>query len=614
MFNLKENKSKSLFLIFGGIVLLAGYFIREYQFFIPYRLIDSKEKESFIKKSQSENFFFKDITSQIGINFNYQPPKISPIAYFRVDSLVQGPGSASVDINNDGYMDIFVVSSRAEEPSHLYISNDGKSFTESAAQYGLDTISDKDFFGLVPVFFDSDNDGDLDLYVSGIGCAKFFINEGSHFQDFSKESKLYECDSSQAAIFFDYDGDKLLDLYVLRYWGKSDLIHKNDPYVYINNLHNADNGGINTLYKNMGDNTFKDVTQSVGGGDPHWSYDASFADLDDDGNYEIYISNDYGPDTIYRLEDGKLKDISDIFNVPDRRYGMNVSLLDLGEQKPGVYISNQYVGHGYALYGNFFWQMRQREDIADQAKEYNLYDCGMAWGAAHGDFNLDGLEDLYIANGYAAPRKHYIEKENERYAKFSYSFPSLNQKSNFYYEWFLTALPGRITQDIRNWTKLIFRGSRFNQQDCLFLNHKNEFFFNVSKELSDVKIWNGKSVITTDPNNDGILDLFVTTNNGPVHYFKNTLTNSKEQWIGFTLKSSKTNQQAIGARVLIKQNKKQYFRWNTGGRSGLLSTSDPRIHFGLESNDDVQVLVKWPDGKTENYGTFKTGKYYEINY
>lgn len=614
MKKLKENKSKSLFLILGSIFLIAGFFIRKYEAFIPYRYIDNTQKNEFISDTKKKNFFFKDMTSNLGIDFNYQPPKISPVAYFRVDSLVQGPGSASIDINQDGYMDIFVVSSRAEEPSHLYISQKGEGYLEQASAYGLDYISNKNFFGLVPVFFDADNDGDMDLYVSGIGCARYFVNNKNSFEDMSIHSQLDDCKSSQAAIFFDFDNDKLLDLYVLRYWGENtDLIHKNDPYVYINNLHNADNGGKNTLYKNMGNNVFKDVTDNVGGGDHHWSYDASYADLDNDGKFEIYISNDYGPDTVYRIVNDKLVNISDIFNVPDRRYGMNVSLLDLGEKKPGVYISNQYVGHGYALYGNFFWQMRKRENIYDKAKEYNLYDCGMAWGAAHGDFNLDGKEDLYIANGYAAPRKHYIESENN-YRKLSYTIPTLSQNSSFYYEWFLTALPGRITQDIRSWTKLIFRGSRYNQQDCLFLNQNNEFFYNVSNELSDVKVWNGKSVITTDPNNDGVLDLFVTTNNGPVHYFQNQINSAPKNWIGFNIKSDKTNRQAIGARVQIKQGKKKYFRWNTGGRSGLLSTSDPRLHFGLSSTEDVELKIKWPDGTMGRYGKFKPGKYYEINH
>lgn len=614
MFNLKNNKSKSLFLILGGIFLVSGYYIRKYEAFIPYRYINKETKNKFISQAKKKNFFFKDITSELGINFKYNPPKISPIAYFRVDSLVQGPGSASIDINQDGHMDIFIVSSRPEEPSHLYISEGGTGYSEQAQKYGLENISNKDFFGLVPVFFDSDNDGDMDLYISGIGCARFYVNQNNKFFDQSKESQLGDCKSSQAAIFFDYDGDNLLDLYVLRYWGENtDLIHKNDPYVYINNLHNADNGGRNTLYKNMGNNTFKDVTSQDGGGDEHWSYDASYADLDNDGKFEIYISNDYGPDTVYRIVNKKLVNISDIFSVPDRRYGMNVSLLDLGENKPGVYISNQYVGHGYALYGNFFWQMRKRENIYDQAKEYNLYDCGMAWGAAHGDFNLDGQEDLYIANGYAAPRKHYIESENN-FRKKTYTFPTLNQDNTFYYEWFLTALPGRITQDIRSWKKLIFRGSRYDQQDCLFLNQNNEFFHNVSNELSDVKIWNGKSVITTDPDNDGILDLFVTTNNGPVHYFKNQLSKKNKNWIGFSISSNKTNRQAIGARVQISQNNKNYFRWNTGGRSGLLSTSDPRLHFGLGSTEDVELKIKWPDGTIKKYGKFKPGKYYDISH
>lgn len=601
--------SKYKFLIFGIFILSFGYVIRRFELFIPYNLVDKKDKQEILSKNTRKNFYFKDITKELNLTFDYQPPRISAIAYWRVDSLVQGPGAAVIDVNQDGFKDLFIVSPRENINSHLYISQDGTSFKESAEQFNLHSISNQDFFGLVPVFFDSDNDGDKDLYVSGIGCARFFENKDGQFIDKTQESQLGDCKSSQSAIFFDYDQDGLLDLYVLRYWGEVDLIHRNSPYVYINNLHNASNGGKNTLYRNMGNNQFKDITSIAGGGDHHWSYDAAYADIDDDGNFEIYISNDYGPDVIYRIVDEKLVDISDIFNVPDRRYGMNVSFLDLGEQKPGVYISNQYVGYGWSLYGNFFWQMKDQDSIKDSAKSHNLYNCKMAWGAAHGDFNLDGYEDLYVGNGYAPPREHYLAEENKEHPKTSSSF----EASTFYYEWFLRALPGTVTEDIRNWSKLIRRGSRNDQEDCLFINHKNEYFYDMKKELSDVKIWNGKSVVSFDPKNSGVLDLLVSTNNGPVHYLKNTMSGENKNWIGFNLEGTISNRQAVGAKIIIKQKDHSFFRWNTGGRSGLLSTSDDRVHFGLfTSQDPVSVIVKWPNGEVQDFGSYQPGRYYKL--
>jgi len=606
---LNKTKYKRYFLTLLPVAfLVVGYFIRAYHFEIPYNFLVSKSEIDKSKlKWKESGFSLKNIAPQLGLNFDYHPPRISPQAYYRVDSLVQAPGAAIIDVNNDGFMDMLVLSAVPESPNHLYINQLGNGFIESAKNWGIDKTTTDDFSSIQPVIFDMDNDGDSDLYIAGLGCARFYENTGTSFVEKTSQTGVRDCANAQAATFFDYDGDGLLDLYVLRYWRDYDLLKTNDPYIYVNNLHNATNGGTNTLYRNLGNFKFQDVTKEVGAADFHWSYDATYADLDDDGNFELYISNDYGADRLYRLENGKFTDISSTFSVPDRRYSMNTSLVDTGTPKPHIYVSNLHAGYNWGLYGNFFWQMSDSKNISDEAKRYNVFACGMAWGAAHADFNLDGKEDLYITNGFSPKRRHY---DRELAAKDDEQFSHQSEAASFYYEWFVRSLSGEYSEDIRRWTKLIIRGSRNDQSDCLMLNMDNKTFA-YSNEFTDIEAWNGKAAVTIDANNDGVLDLLVTTNNGPLKYFKNTVKKS-DNWVGLKLIGKSVNRDGVGARVKMSQGENTYHRWLTGGRSGLIGTSDSRVHVGLSNDANINVEIKWPNGQIQKINDLKTGAYYEV--
>lgn len=590
-------------IFFGFFIFLIGFLVRKYNLVIPYNL-------KHVEKETKEKNLFTDISDSISLNYFYHPPRINPMAYYRIDTLVQGPGVAVVDINNDGFLDFFIPSPEPDYPSTLYINQGNHTFSEEADKYGLKNLSTSNFKPLMAIFFDTNNNGIKELYLAGIGCSRFFYfskKQNKYVENL--DSGLTDCESSQGATFFDYNNDGLLDLYINAYWGEKDLTHTKSPYVYVNSLYNATNGGKNRLYKNLGNYKFQDVTEKEKVGDTHWTYDSGFSDINGDGLMELYLANDYGPDKVFQVRDNHFYDITDSLKNNDRRYGMNVSFIDMGKSNPSIYISNQFVGEDYSLLGNFFWSYKGN-NLHDDAKTNNLHNCLMAWGAGHGDFNLDGYEDIYITNGFSAKRKHWHpEHINKPYHR---DIVWKSEKNSFYHDFISSTLPSTLTTDIRNWKKHIYYGSRNNQKDCLFINQNNNYFINQSHLNGNIKVWNGKSVATIDTKNNGILDLIVTTNNGPAHFFKNQTSLANKNWIGFKIFGSSSNKQSVGAKVEVKQGSNLYTRWITGGRNGFLSISDERAHIGLPTSKNIKVKITWPSGKFIVLDTPKLNRYHKI--
>jgi len=547
---------------------------------------------------------FRDVANELRVHFTYRAPELDPLLMHRIHSLFIAPGVAVADVNRDGWMDLFFVSSRAGFPSRLYLNTNGTGFREAAAEWQLDRAHGKMHAADGATFFDYNNDGRPDLYLSGLGCSVLLENTGTSFTDVSEASGLRDCRNSMSGIPIDFDNDGLLDLYVLRYWGPQNYKHLKNPRIYVNNFFNADNAGQNSMYRNLGGGRFADVTSTSGGGDSHWSMDASYADLDGDGSREIYIANDYGPDIVYSILNGQLTERPDLFAVPDRRYGMNASLADFtNDGKPSLYVSNAYDGPPWGISGNFLWRGNPGS-LSDESRKVGLFNCGFAWGGAAGDFNLDGYEDLYVANGFISDGP----KPNSKQA-----IARSAERDNLYFKLMtVRSLPGTLSEDIRRWPD--FRGQNVagNHQDCLFLNAGNAGFINIAGQAKiDVQRRDGRAVGIIDYDNDGLLDLVVTYRDGPVTLLHNE-SRQNGQWIGLLLQGKQSNRDAAGARIEAVQNGISQTRWLTGGRSGFLASSDPRVHFGLRSGEPVEVAVTWPSGKRQSLGALQPGGYHTV--
>ncbi len=242
------------------------------------------------------DFRFTDITAQQGIHFKYEGPKLDPLFEDKERIFfASGSGVSVADVNGDGWMDILLVSAKQGGTNHLYINQKGQGFRESAKEWGIDRFLSHGA-SVAPIFFDFNNDGKPDLYIARLGCSQLYMNTGNKFIDISQDSGVTDCKNSSGAIPLDFNNDGLLDLYIVRFWNDHNYFKLNTPFVAPENLVNATNGGVNTLYQNLGNGKFQDVTQSAGGGDTHWSWDAAAGDFFNDGSTQLLVANDTGPD------------------------------------------------------------------------------------------------------------------------------------------------------------------------------------------------------------------------------------------------------------------------------------------------------------------------------
>ncbi len=545
-------------------------------------------------------FRFEEKTKELGISFQYEMPI--------VDSLLQnkskiflptGAGVAVADFNGDGWMDILLVNSKKNSKNHLYLNQNGSFFKEEAQTW---KIADTNLEGatITPVAFDFDNDGKPDVFLARLGCSMLFRNTGRGFEDVSQRSGISDCKNSVGAVPVDFNHDGLLDLYVLRYWNSYNYFMLNTPYVAPENFFNALNGGSNTLYKNIGGGKFLDVTQEQGGYDSHWSLDAAAADFTGNGQLDLLISNDFGPDTLFHIQNNQLTNESFRIGPPDRRPGMGVALGDLtNDGTPHVYVSNAYLAE-YQQTGNFLWKFNQQRYARDEAPYRKVDKCGWSWGALFSDFDLDGKEDLYVTNGFITD---VGETEYEDYE-------DLLEKNYAFSEGTVMSLPGKLASDVRIWPSLKQKSLAGHEVDCLFYNQGSEFK-EVSALVGIQKEWDGRAVAAIDYDNNGSIDLIVTTQNGPPHLLKNTVV-PNGKWISFTLEGTLSNRDGAGARIQVIQDHQSRYRWATAGKTGFLASSDPRLHFGLPKAGFVDVEIDWPSGVKQKIPKLETGRNHHI--
>ena len=318
-------------------------------------------------------------------------------------------GLAVGDVDADGALDIVAV--RDGRPDRLYLQR-RNGFVEAGQQRGVASPG----HGRGALLFDPDGDGDLDLFVTARGgdSNRHFVNDGrGFFTDATASVGLGHKGSSFCAAAADVDGDDDLDLFVCGY-GDTD---RTRPASFIR----ARNGEANLLYLNRGDGTFDEAGEAAGLADTGWSYAAAFADYDADGDQDLYIANDFGSNRLYRNRgDGRFDEVAVELGASDPGNGMSVNWADIdNDGDPDLLVSNMYSAAGIRQTANpgyaadkqtlHRYQKFTRGNTAlvnqggrftDRTVELGLTRGGWAWGAAVTDLDRDGWLDVYVANGY----------------------------------------------------------------------------------------------------------------------------------------------------------------------------------------------------------------------
>jgi hypothetical protein len=472
-------------------------------------------------------------------------------------------------------------------------------------------------------FLDFDGDGNLDLYLvdsgdlmgAGSASSALYRNVGDGtFVDVTAAAGVEAADRyGMGCAVGDYDND-------------------GDPDIYVTAF------GPNLLYRNDGDGTFTDVTASAGVGDPAWSASATFADIDLDGDLDLYVSNyveydldadyppciesglrtychprhfDGAPDTLYRNDgDGTFSDVTEEAGIADpggpyAGKGLGVVAADLNSDgAPDFYVANDDTP-------NFLFQndgTGRFEEIALIAgcaySGDGVAQAGM--GVDAGDYDGDGLMDLFVTNlsyetnalyrnagdgffddvAYAA----HVGEESYLHLGFGTGFVDLNNDG------FLDILiaNGHVLPNIGEMTDTV----TYAQPAQVFLNVGDGAFAEATGELGAALQTYGvaRAAIFGDYDNDGDTDVVLTHSNGPARLLRNDGGNAGS-WLRVTLKG----QRGTGARVTVTAGGREQTRDVRRG-SSYLASHDPRALFGLGDAKVIErVHIRWPGGREQTF-------------
>ena len=329
-------------------------------------------------------------------------------------------GVSAGDFDGDGDDDLYV-SQPSGLPNRLLRNDGGLAFTDITERAGVGVL-DSTSMALIA---DADQDGDQDLIVVAATSPYLFRNDGNGA--FRHASGAFELGvppkgqlTSAALADYDFDGD--LDLYVCayRFHAGTGVHHAPTPY------HDANNGPPNFLLRNRGDGTFEDVTARAGLdiNNSRFSFAAAWEDYDGDSHPDLYVANDFGRNNLYRNNgDGTFTDVASQLGLEDVGAGMSVSWLDYNRDGiRDVYVGNMWSAAGQrvshlngfrsysddserALYkrhakGNTLFAGGPNGTFVDMTLEAGVEQGRWAWSSGNLDFDNDGFEDLYVANGY----------------------------------------------------------------------------------------------------------------------------------------------------------------------------------------------------------------------
>ena len=533
---------------------------------------------------------FEDVTAASGVDFAYRNgEEVQPAHLAILESL--GGGLAVIDYDGDGLLDLFLVGGGhfggpdkkqiLGHPCRLYRNLGGCKFQDVTGEVGLDRLG-----GGQPWFYshgvtvgDYDRDGWPDLLVTGWGRVALFHNEpdgkgGRRFTDVSAAAGLDKGITwATSAAFADLDGDGWPDLYICQYVDWSFANHPDCNY----DGKTPDvcppkkfNGLPAKLYLNTGKGGFTDVSDTAGLnlGPGSKSLGVVIADVNLDGKPDVYIANDTVANFLYVnastlgkirfSERGMTAGVAlDGGGKPNGSMGLDVADPE-GTGKPAIWVTN-YENESHALYRNVSAGDRVHFVFATPASGIGaIGQKFVGWGTGFADFDRDGWEDLFIANGHAI------------------RFPT-----------------GTTRQQrpvlMRN------RGGKFTD-----ISKRGGGYFGV-QHLS-------RGAVIADLDNDGRLDIVVSHINQPVTVLRNVSVD-ENHWVGVKL-AHPDHADLVGARVMLESGGRTQTRFAKGGCS-YASSPDRRFVFGLGNEvKPAKLTVVWPDGLRQEWAEVPHDRYH----
>jgi enediyne biosynthesis protein E4 len=524
---------------------------------------------------------FVDVTHTAGIHFRHNNGAFGK----KYLPETMGSGVCVIDSDGDGWQDILFVNSM-DWPEHkvsvstpaLYHNNHDGTFTDVTHASGLA----REMYGLGCAVGDFDNDGRDDIYITALGGNSLFRNLGGGcFADVTSKAHVRDTGFSTGAVWFDYDNDGKLDLFVSHYvdWTQaSDQFCTLDGKIKSYCTPELYKGQSSTLFHNLGHGVFEDVTKKAGLFDPSSkSLGITLLDYDDDGWMDLFVANDTQANKLYgNNHNGTFTESAFAAGVAfsdagKARAGMGTDAADYDlSGRQGLIIGN-FANESLALYHNDGSGLFTDKSVASGISGPSAK--SLTFSAFFFDYDLDGLPDIFAANGHVA--------DDVRVTQPSLSYPE---------------------------PPLLFR----NRGAGRFENVSNK----VGAALRESVVARGAAYLDYD--NDGDLDLLITPSSGPARLLRNDNANQNDMLRVRTI-GVRSNRDGIGAKVTVRMpNGTRLFQTVKSG-SSYLSQSELPLTFGLGKPSDgkvVDIEIVWPSGKHESFAgvkpnqaiTFQEGK------
>ncbi|HEY2458552.1 MAG TPA: CRTAC1 family protein [Candidatus Acidoferrum sp.] len=517
---------------------------------------------------------FRDITQKAGLHFVHNN------AAFGKKYLPEtmGPGVAFIDYDNDGWQDIFLVNG-TDWPGHpskhstpkLYHNNHDGTFTDVTHKAGLDI----EVFGMGVAVGDFDNDGYDDLFVTAMGQSRLFHNNGNGtFTDVTQKAGLMGPNEfSTSAAWVDYDKDGKLDLVVANYvqWSmQRDLYCTLDGKSKSYCTPESYKGTSVRLWHNLGNGTFEDATKKAGLSEPtSKTLGIAVLDYDNDGWPDLLFSNDTQPNKLYHNNgNGTFAEKAVVAGVAFSedgvaRAGMGVDAADYDRSGATSILITNFSNQMLSLYHNEGKGLFVDEAPRSEVGRASLLTLG--FGCFFFDYDLDGWPDILIANGHIDSDIQRVQP-NVKYAMPPHLFRNVG-KGNFQ----------EVTKSL---------GAAFNSPRV------------------------GRGAAYGDINNDGRLDLLLSTNGGPAYLFLNEASAgaAANKSLRVKLVGAKSNRDGIGTVVKLSSGGETQSQMLRSG-SSYLSSSELVLTFGLAQKENADSIeIRWPSGQIDKLSAVPAGQ------
>jgi hypothetical protein len=513
--------------------------------------------------------WFEEVGQALGLDFRHDAGAL-PTNRYSLPQIV-GSGAALIDYDNDGRLDIYLVHNggpQSKSRNQLFHQEPDGRFTDVSTGSGLDVAG----FGMGVAVGDVDNDGLPDVLLTEYGSIRLFHNQGKgKFLDITRKAGLDNPQWGTSTCFVDYDRDGWLDLVVVNYLdydptkvctptgGSADYCHPRNF-----------SGSVTRLFRNRGTTppSFVDVTLASGlGQTPGPGLGVLATDFDGDGWPDIFIANDSKPNHLWiNQHDGTFKEEA-------AQRGLAYNALGQTQANMGIAYGGVDGSGRFAVFithlteeTNTLWKQQPRGLFRDSTAPAGLAASrwrGTGFGTVLADFDNDGALDLAIVNGRVARNPAPLDSSAQAAGPF--------------------------------W-------SRYAERNQLFTGDGKGSFHDISPRQSVLcgRAAVSRALTVADLDNDGGLDLLVTTVAGPPGLYRNIVP-CRGHWLIVRAIDAPRKRDAYGAEITVLAGGRRLQSWINPGFSYLCS-NDPRAHFGLGTAGSVESIeVLWPDGVRERF-------------